>query len=145
MAAAVLGMFFNPVLGRVIDRFGERRVLVMDSIFVFAVCMGYGLSHLIESRGIALGLLYVCYVTDHLLFGVNMARTTYLSKIVVRREDIAPTLSLGISINHAVSMSMPALGGIMWMKYGHPSVFMGAAAVALLMLIFSTFVAVESE
>jgi len=145
MAAAVLGIFFNPALGRIIDRFGERKVLVMDSIFVFAVCMGYGVSHLIDSQRVALGLLYICYVTDHLLFGVNMARTTYLSKIVVKREDIAPTLSLGISINHAVSMSVPALGGIMWMKYGHSSVFIGAAGVALLMLFFSSFVAVESE
>ena len=145
MAAAVPGIFFNPALGRIIDRFGERKVLVMDSIFVFMVCMGYGLSHLIESPRTALWLLYVCYVTDSLLFGVNMARTTYLSKIVEKREDIAPTLSLGISINHAVSMSVPALGGIMWMKYGHSSVFMGAAVVALLMLFFSSFVAVEPK
>jgi MFS family permease len=145
IAAAVLGMFFNPLLGGIIDRFGERRVLVMDSIFVFMVCMGYGLSHLIESRHMALWLLYVCYVTDHLLFGVNMARTTYLSKIVVKREDIAPTLSLGITINHAVSMSVPALGGIMWMKYGHSSVFMGAAVVAVVMLIFSSMVRVDGR
>jgi len=140
MVAAVLGIFFNPALGSIIDRFGERRVLMADSVFVFLVCMGYGLSHLLASEKMALGLLYVCYVTDHLLFGVNMARTTYLSKIVVKKEDVAPSLSLGISINHAVSMSIPALGGIMWMKYGHSSVFMGAAVVALFMLFFSSLV-----
>ncbi len=144
MVAGVLGMFFNPALGRIIDRFGERKVLVADSIFVFLVCMGYGLSHLIANDSWALGLLYVCYVTDHLLFGVNMARTTYLSKIVVKKEDIAPTLSMGISINHAVSMSIPALGGIMWMKFGHSSVFMGAAVVALFMLVFSSMVKVKA-
>ena len=145
MVSGVLGMFFNPVLGRIIDRFGERKVLIVDSILVFLVCMGYGLSHLLADAEVALGLLYVCYVGDHLLFGVNMARSTYLSKIVVKQEDVAPTLSLGISINHAVSMAVPALGGIMWMKYGHSSVFMGAAVVAVFMLIFSSMVATNEE
>ena len=51
---------------------------------------------------------------------------------------------MGISINHAVSMSIPALGGIMWMKFGHSSVFMGAAVVALFMLVFSSMVKVKA-
>ena len=144
MVSGILGMFFNPALGRIIDRFGERKVLIVDSILVFLVCMGYGLSHLLSDAGIALGLLYVCYVGDHLLFGVNMARSTYLSKIVVKQEDIAPTLSLGISVDHAVSMTVPALGGIMWMKFGHSSVFMGAAVVAVFMLVFSSMVRDDS-
>jgi len=140
IAAAILGVVIQPLLGRAIDHFGERRVLVIDSLLVLAVCAGYGLSHRIESRQLALWLLYVCYVADHLLFGVNMARTTYLSKIVVKKEHISPTLSLGISINHAVSMSLPAVGGLVWIKFGHPAVFLFAGGVALLMLLFSSFV-----
>jgi len=140
MAAAVLGVFIHPALGRIIDRFGERKVLVADSILVFAVCAGYGFSHLIDNQQAALWLLYVCYVGDHLLFGVNMARTTYISKIVARPDHVAPTLSLDITINHAVSMSMPALGGLMWIRFGHPSVFLAAAGVAVLMFVFSLFV-----
>jgi len=140
MAAAVLGMFVQPALGRVIDRFGERKVLVADSLLVLAVCMGYGFSARIPDGRFALWLLYACYVGDHLLFGVNMARTTYLSKIVVKPQDLAPTLSLGITINHAVSMSVPALGGLVWLRYGYPAVFIGAGGVAVLMLLFSLFV-----
>jgi hypothetical protein len=44
-----------------------------------------------------------------------------------------PTLSLGISINHAVSMSVPALGGLLWIQYGHGSVFVATAGIAILM------------
>jgi len=137
LASAVVGVFFQPWLGRLIDRIGERKVLVADSVAVFVVCMGYGFAHRLGSETAALWLLYVCYVGDHLLFGVNMARTTYISKIAVRREDVAPTLSLGITINHAVSMSMPALGGLAWVHFGHPSVFLFAAAIAVVMLVFS--------
>ena len=66
----------QPALGRWIDRFGERKVLMADSICVFVVCTGYGLSHVIGDRQLALWLLYACYIGDHLLFGVNMARST---------------------------------------------------------------------
>lgn len=139
IAAAVLGVVVQPVLGRMIDRFGERRVLVADSILVFTVCAGYAFTHLIEERGFALWVLYACYVGDHLLFGVNMARTTYLSKIAPK-EHVSPTLSLGITINHAVSMSVPSLGGLMWIRFGHPSVFMAAAGIAVLMCLFSLMI-----
>jgi hypothetical protein len=53
---------------------------------------------------------------------------------------VAPTLSLGITINHAVSMSIPSIGGLMWLRYGHGSVFKAAAGVALLMLIFAAMI-----
>lgn len=140
MVAGTLGVVFQPALGRAIDRFGERWVLMVDSVLVFGVCLGYGYAHLIDSRVLALGVLYACFVGDLLLFGTNMARDTYLAKIALRKEDVSPSLSLGVSINHVVSMSVPALGGIMWMKYGHATVFLAAAGVAVIMLICSNLI-----
>jgi Mg2+/Co2+ transporter CorB len=69
-----------------------------------------------------------------------MARDTYLAKIVVKKEHLAPTLSLGISINHAVSMSIPTVGGLMWIRYGHASVFLATAVIAVLMGVLSAMV-----
>ena len=140
IVAAVLGVFFQPALGRAIDRFGERMVLMLDSVFIILVCLGYGFSHCLANQTVALAVLYVCFVGDNLLFGVNMARDTYLSKILVRKEDLAPTLSLGITINHAVSMSIPAVGGLLWIRFGHSSVFLATAAIGILMGIFSAMV-----
>ena len=137
IVAAVLGIFFQPWLGKAIDRWGERTVLLADSVLLLLVCLGYGFAHALPLPSLALGLLYACFVGDNLLFGVNMARDTYLSKIVEKQEHLAPTLSLGISINHAVSMSIPTLGGWLWITYGHSSVFMATAGIAVLMAIFS--------
>jgi MFS family permease len=145
IVSALIGMVFQPALGRAIDRFGERAVLIADAVLVFAVCLGYGLAHLLPVRAAALGLLFACYVADNLLFGVNMARSTYLSKIAVRPDHVAPTLALGISINHAVSMTIPAFGGLLWMRHGHSSVFLAAAGIAVLMLAFSLFVRVPKS
>ncbi len=145
IAAAILGIFFQPALGRAIDHFGERAVLLTDSVLLLLVCLGYGFAHNLSNPAIALGLLYACFVGDNLLFGVNMARDTYLSKIVLRKDHLAPTLSLGISINHMVSMSIPALGGLMWVRYGHSSVFLATAGIAVLMGLFSAMVRVPAE
>lgn len=140
IVASLIGMFFHPALGRIIDRFGERAVLMVDSVCVFAVCAGYVLARPGGNQTAALYILYTCYIVDNLLFGVGMARTTYLAKIAEKKEDIAPSLSMGVTINHAVSMSAPFVGGLIWEAWGYTWVFIGAAAVAVLMLIFSGLV-----
>ncbi len=138
IASSLIGLWLQPMLGRFIDHFGEKRILMVDSVLVATVCAGYGCAHLIGNQALALWVLYVCYVTDHLLFGVNMARTTYLSKIAIKPEDVSPTLSMGVTINHIVSMSVPALGGLMWVYWGHHTVFIAAAGIAVIMFVFSS-------
>jgi MFS family permease len=140
MAGAVLGLVFQPALGRAIDRFGERKVLMVDAMLIFCICAGYGFADHLGNHRLALWLLYACFVADQLLFGVNMARDTYMSKIALKPEHVAPSLSLGITINHAVSMSVPSIGGLVWIRYGYSWVFVGAACVAVLMVIFTSMV-----
>jgi MFS family permease len=140
IAAALLGVFFQPWLGKAIDRWGERRVLLADSLLLLVVCLGYGFAHKLPIPSLALWLLYACFVADNLLFGVNMARDIYLSKILVRPDHLGPTLSLGVSINHVASMSVPALGGLLWITCGHSSVFVATAGIAVLMAVFSALI-----
>jgi hypothetical protein len=94
---------------------------------------------------LAIWLLYACLVMDQLLFGVNMARDTYMSKIALKPEHVGPSLSLGITINHAVSMSVPSLGGLLWIKYGHQWVFIGAAGIAVMMMVFTSRVRTRQQ
>ena len=42
---------------------------------------------------------------------------------------------MGISLDHAVSMGIPTLGDLLWIHYGHSSVFIDATGLALLMLL----------
>jgi MFS family permease len=140
MAGAALGLVFQPALGRAIDRFGERKVLMVDAMLIFGICAGYGFADRLGNHRLALWLLCACFVMDQLLFGVNMARDTYMSKIALKPEHVAPSLSLGITINHAVSMSVPSIGGLVWIRYGYSWVFVGAACVAVLMVIFTSMV-----
>ncbi len=136
--SSLIGIFFQPLLGNLIDRIGERTILVADALVLIVITFAYG--HLQPGSEIARLAILACYVIDQITFSVGMARDTYVSKLAEQPEHIAPTLSLGISINHAVSMSLPWLGGWIWDTYGYGRVFVGAGFVALLMLIFSAMI-----
>ncbi len=129
--ASALGVLMRPLLGDVIDWLGERKVLATDEIMLLFVCMIYGFASDIFSSPWDLRILYGAYMLDHILFALRIARTTYLKKIVVDPADITPTISLGITIDHVVAMSLPVLSGFIWEKYGHQWVFVLAGAIAL--------------
>ncbi len=141
MVAGAIGIFLQPQLGKLIDRVGERAILMADGIILIGVCMGYGFAeHLPIARPVQ--LVYACYVLDNLMFATHMARATYLDKIAEDESDIHASLSLGVTIDHAVSMSIPALGGSVWLAYGYPQVFLGAAFIAFMSFVAATFVRV---
>ncbi len=129
--AALLGVVLRPLLGDVIDWLGERKVLATDELMLIVVCLIYAFASYILPRPYDLYLLYGAYVLDHILFALRVARTTYLKKIARDPADITPTISLGITIDHAVAMTLPILSGFIWERYGHQYVFLLAAAIAV--------------
>jgi predicted MFS family arabinose efflux permease len=137
--ASAVGIFFQPQLGRLIDRLGERTILTADALLMICVCLGYGFARQLPLAH-PVRLVYVCYALDQILFACSMARATYLDKIAESEDDIHASLSVGVSIDHAVSMSIPTLGGMLWQKYGFPYVFLSAAAIALANLVAASFV-----
>jgi len=141
IVASALGILVQPQLGKLIDRVGERAILMANAIIIIIICLGYGFAHLLPIAH-PVWVVYVCYIIDHLVFATAMARATYLDKIAEHEDDIHASLSVGVSIDHAVSMSIPALGGIAWVVYGYPWVFAGAAAIAVLDLTAAGFIRV---
>jgi predicted MFS family arabinose efflux permease len=129
--ASALGVILRPLLGDVIDWLGERRVLAADEVMLLVVCLVYAFASDLLPAPYDLWLLYGAYVLDHILFALRVARTTYLKKIAVDPADITPTISLGISIDHVVAMSLPVLSGWIWERYGHQWVFVLAGLIAV--------------
>ncbi len=123
LAAAALGVFFRQVLGEAVDRLGEKKVLIADGVILLLICGGFAFTTFRPA-------LYVLYILDNLMFAVRIARTTYLNRIAEHKTDIAPSLSLGVTMDHAVSMIVPAAGGLLWAAYGYKSVFLAAAFLA---------------
>jgi len=144
IAASAIGVVFQPQLGGLIDRVGERAILMADALLMIGVCMGYGFARELPLAN-PVRLVYVCYVLDNVLFSTAIARATYLDKIAENDADIHASLSLGVTIDHAVSMSIPTLGGLVWVVYGFPYVFVAAAVIAAMNLGAAAFVRVPGR
>jgi predicted MFS family arabinose efflux permease len=129
-----------PHIGRFVDRFGERRVLMADACVLLIVCLAYGFGQRLLPPRAALYVACAAYVTDHFLFPVQMARSTYLSKIAESRRDIGGALGLSVSIDHAVSIPIAIAGGWLWTTLGYEYVFGGAACIAVLTFVAASFV-----
>ncbi|MFZ5354135.1 MAG: MFS transporter [Bacillota bacterium] len=136
---AGIGMLFKPFVGHLIDKKGERFIISCEAVLLIVVCLGYALAKTL-SKGLLIAEMAIivtcsCYVLDQLLVAAGMARATYLKKIAVAPEDVSSTLSMGVTIDHFVSMTIPWLGSFVWNKYGYEYVFVGGACIALLNLI----------
>jgi MFS family permease len=141
IVSTALSVLLLPTIGRLIDRVGERAVLLADAFALLLVCLAYGFAADLFSPRAAFGLVCAAYVVDHFLFGVQMARSTYLSKIAESRRDISGTLGLGVSLDHAVSIPIAMLGGRLWVAAGsHKPVFLGAACVAVATFVACSFI-----
>ncbi len=108
----------RTMVGWAIDHLGERFVLSCEAVILFVICFGYTFSGDFLSTNIAMGFMIVCYIIDSSMSVVEMARSTYVKKIAVCPEDVSPTLSTGISLDHLVAMTVPALGGLVWAATG---------------------------
>jgi len=140
MINAVIGVLLQPQIGKLIDRVGERIILVGEGLALILVCLGYGYGDRLPLGDWTLYLICLCYVCDELLFSVGMARTTYLDKIALKREDVTPSLALSVTLDHAVSMSIPTLGGYVWARFSAAAVFLGAAGLAFIYACAACFV-----
>jgi predicted MFS family arabinose efflux permease len=123
-----IGYFAAPRVGKLIDRLGERTILVFYYVMVTVMFLGYAF---IRSKYV----LYGIYVLDNATFVFNTGLTTYVNKIAPKSEH-RPTLSMGVAANHVASVAMPFLGGILWTTLGYQWAFLigipaAAASIAI--------------
>ncbi len=131
---AVIGIFVKPWVGHLIDKVGERFVLSAEAFLFFFTCLGYVFAESLFRPSVAIAFIYLCYIADFTLDSVGMARITYMKKIAVSPDEISPSLSLGTSLDHIVTIFLPLLGGLAWTKGGvggYRYVFLGGAVIAL--------------
>jgi len=121
----VLNYFVNPLIGKAVNRFGERAVLSLEYTSLTLVFLGYAFT---ESALMAGAL----YVVDNIFFNFAMAIRTFYQKIADPR-DIASGMAVGFTINHIAAVFIPALGGLVWLT-SYRSVFLGAVGLCLVSL-----------
>ena len=127
----VIAYLMNPLIGRAIVRFGERRICSIEYAGVILVFMAYAFT---SSKL----LVSFMYIVDALLFNFSVAIRTYFQKIG-DPQDTASSMAMGVTINHIAAVFLPALGGYLWMiDYRIP--FIGGALLGGVSLAAAQFI-----
>ena len=108
---ATLLVLAAPLVGRAMDRYGERPLMTVYYVVLTAVFAGYATIRMPS-------ILFALYVTDALLSSFGMGLTTYLNRIV-RPGDLTPSLAMGLTMNHVAAVIVPVTGGILWHTSGN--------------------------
>ncbi len=116
IVSALLSWQAGPIIGKLVDQYGEKRMLTIGYSFHLLVFLGFALSRNIW-------LLYLTYVGYNFLFLFSIGVTTYLRKIC-RREDLAPSLAMGVSLAHLTAVVVPIVGAALWQRLGYQFPFL---------------------
>ncbi|MEM6303873.1 MAG: MFS transporter [Pseudomonadota bacterium] len=131
----VINIIVAPIMGRVVQRFGERNALAFEYTGLICVFLAYGGVYYL-----GWGIVMACalYVIDHIFFALALALKTYFQKIA-DPADIAPTAAVAFTINHIAAVGLPLPLGLLWLS-NPAAVFGVAAGMAAASLILSLMI-----
>jgi hypothetical protein len=126
MVTFAVNVVAGPLIGRLVERWGERTALGIEYLGLLGVFLAYGGIYAFGwGAAVAIGL----YIVDHVFFALALSLKTYLQKIA-DPSDIAPTAAMAFTINHIAAVMLPAALGYLWMV-APGAVFLLAAGLAL--------------
>ncbi|MCW8925597.1 MAG: MFS transporter [Xanthomonadales bacterium] len=119
----VINTFAAPRIGKLIARFGERRMMHVEYTGLIIIFTAYAF---VQTTWVAATL----YILDHILFAMAIAIKSYFQKIA-DPADIASTAGVSFTINHIAAVVIPASFGIVWL-YSPSTVFLAGTAMAMI-------------
>ena len=126
-----INFFINPLVGKFILKYGERKLLSIEYFFLVLIFIAYAL---VDSKLVVAGL----YILDHVFFNFATGIKTYFQKIA-DPADIASSAAVGFTINHIAAVILPVIGGLLWMvNYKIP--FFAGAFFSLISLCLVQFI-----
>lgn len=123
IATKLVAMVASPWVGNMIDRHGEKPLLSALNFIYIAALAGYAL---IDNVYVA-SFIFLVYSVIFPLSAVGSA--TYLRKVAVR-EDIAPSLAMGVTLSHAAAIIVPVSTGFTLNYVGYQVPFLVACVFA---------------
>jgi predicted MFS family arabinose efflux permease len=129
LVSGLVNFIFAQPLGRLLDRAGERITLTIGYITLALCFVGYALINNVWFLG-------VIVVFINLLVTLSMGLSTYVNRIAPP-EELTPTLSTGISVNHISSVGMSFVAGALLPILGYKTLCWGAVGIIMLSVPFA--------
>ncbi len=129
LASGLANFLFARPLGHLLDMVGER-ITLTGGYLALALCfVGYAMVDNVW-------LLATLVIFINLLVTLRMGLSTYVNRIAPR-EELTPTLSTGVSVNHITSVGMSFLAGALLPIVGYRALAWGVVAIVLLSVPFA--------
>lgn len=129
--SSVCSYFASPLVGRIIDRFGYKIVMISDTLILVIVCFFYGFAHHIFPMHIAFIVCCANYVLDSVISLASMASNVYVQDLADNADEVRATISTGVSVNHFITILVALFGGWIWKVLGIETLFIISAVLGL--------------
>lgn len=129
--SSVCSYFASPLVGRIIDRWGYKIVMISDTLILVIVCFFYGFAHHLFPMHIAFLVCCANYVLDSVISLASMASNVYVQDLADNADEMRATISTGVSVNHFITILVALFGGWIWKTLGIETLFILSAVLGL--------------
>ncbi len=129
--SSICSYFASPLVGRIIDRFGYKIVMISDTLILVIVCFFYGFAHHIFPMHIAFIVCCANYMLDSVISLASMASNVYVQDLADNADEVRATISTGVSVNHFITILVALFGGWIWKVLGIETLFIISAILGL--------------
>lgn len=138
IAVSLLNAMLGRPIGRMFDRLGEKPMLAAVNVGYVVALGGYAL---VDNIYVAVA----CYVIYSVIFPISgIGAATYLRKVAVA-DEIAPSLAMGLTLQHAAAVVVPLVTGYVLNFIGYQLPFLVAAGFACLTFVATQRLAPEQQ
>lgn len=135
--SALIKWKMGEVIGGMVDSYGEKLTLNVAYALHMIVFLGFALSPNVW-------VAYVSYLGYNFLSLFSIGTTTYIKKIA-HREDLTPSLAMGISLAHVTAIVVPVFGAALWDQLGFRFPFLFGTIFVVLSLVFTQKIDIEKQ
>lgn len=129
--SSICTFFAAPLVGKIIDRFGYKIVMIMDTLILVIVCFFYGFAHHLFPMSVAFIVCCVNYILDSVISLASIASNVYVQDLAESQDEVRATISTGMSVNHLITILIALFGGWIWQTLGIETLFILSAILGL--------------
>lgn len=135
--SALIKWKMGEVIGKMVDDHGEKMTLNVAYVLHLTVFLGFALSPNVW-------VAYVSYLGYNFLSLFSIGTTTYIKKIAYR-EDLTPSLAMGVSLAHVTAIIVPVFGAALWDQLGYRFPFLFGTIFVVLSLVFTQKIDIDKQ
>ncbi len=137
IVTSFLGTFFSKYLGRMLDKKGLKFTMIFEGLYLLVIAAALGVAAgalekgYLEKDGWMIFIVYGIYILAYLLEQFNMVHAYMMRRLAIDPSEVTESLSVGLSIDHVLAITVSSIFGVIWARFGAEYVFFICAATAL--------------